>query len=134
MESSGLGACLQGKNLAKEDPFPTPYKSRGLGDCLLPRHKAGSKSKHTHMVSSCLSLQSQRLGLPLVFPNLHSITSPQITDGSHMFRIYMHCIHNGKFQSDFCNRYLDVSFVKFLWTQSKAIWQSYVSPRLIKVK
>lgn len=76
--------------LAKEDPFATPYKSQGLGDCLLPRHKAGSKSKEAHMVSSCLPLKSPSLGLRLVFRNLDSITSTQITDGSHMFSIYMH--------------------------------------------
>lgn len=75
--------------LAKEDPFSTPYKLQGLGDCLLPRHKAGSRSKETHMVSSCLPLKSPNLGLLLAFCNLDSITSTQITDGNHMFSIYM---------------------------------------------
>lgn len=57
-----------GEILANETCFTTPYKSQGLGDCLLPRHKAGSKSKETHMVSSCLShLRVQGLAFLLSF-------------------------------------------------------------------
>lgn len=127
MESLGLGVCLSGRIWQRKTHSHT-LQSQDLGGCLLPRHKAPSPNMHIWCPAAFTSESETRpfSCLPTFIPSPpHRSLMGAICSE---FTCTVFIMENSSHVT--CNRYLDVNFVKFLWTQSKAIWQSYVSPRL----